>query len=93
MIIFYYQILEKPKNEKYLIRKLVYSENKLVYNEIYFLNEKNLNKLLKNLESNLYEIYDKDNFDYINIPNYKTIQNNLNNDSKDNMINGGFSYP
>jgi hypothetical protein len=93
MIIFYYQILEKPKNDKYLVRKLVYNEEKLVYNEIYGLSEKNLNKLLKNLETNLYEKYDKESFDNIIIPDYKTIENNLDNDLKNNLINNGFSYP
>ena len=71
----FYQICRFPQNTtkgRYLVRKILYSNNNIIQHEIYNYNERNLNKLYKEiLKMNYsYKYYDCSNFDDINIPNY-----------------------
>ena len=72
---FYYQICTFPVDnttDKYLVRKFVIDKNikKIIYNEDYIYNNKNINKLNKILNGNNYkfDLYDLSTLDNIPYP-------------------------
>ncbi len=67
----FYQVCKYPYNKnKYMVRKFIYDENRLIGNEKYTYGERNLNKLNKEIikMKYSYQCIESNNFDNIAFP-------------------------
>jgi len=94
---YFYQICAVTINEKYNVRKIIYNNfNNYITHENIKFNNNQIDKLLKNLDSNEYSIVDINVFN--NLPPKKLEENNNDIDdfekkNLDNFRTGNFSYP